>query len=115
MDLVRIQCVWSYLPSFLAVAESQHLRRAARELHVSPSALSRSISILEHRIGQPLFERSAGRMRLNSLGNELLKTVREVVRLVDATLARNDSTVLARILPRDVGPFETGSRIARAG
>lgn len=99
MELARIQCVWPYLPSFLAVAEVQHLRRAARSLRVSPSALSRSIGILEHRIGQPLFERSAGRMRLNSRGDELLDTVREVVRLVDEALARGDMPVFARILP----------------
>jgi DNA-binding transcriptional LysR family regulator len=99
IDMVRIQRVWAYLPSFLAVAESQHLRLAARKLRVSPSALSRSISILEYRIGQPLFERSGRRMRLNSLGDQLLNTVREVVGLVDETLASNGPPVNLHVLP----------------
>src|SRR5262245_59498025 len=101
MDLVRIQCVWTYLPSFLAVAESQHLRQAARELRVSPSALSRSISILEHRIGQPLFERCGRRMRLTSLGDQLLETLRQVVQQVDETLACSEPEVALGMLPCD--------------
>jgi LysR family glycine cleavage system transcriptional activator/LysR family transcriptional regulator of beta-lactamase len=92
MKLVEIDRIWAYLPAFLAVAQSQHLRRAAGELHVSPSALSRSISILEHRVGYPLFDRRAGRMRLNAMGERLHFTVRQVFQLVEHAVEDREVT-----------------------
>jgi LysR family glycine cleavage system transcriptional activator len=101
MDLARIQCIWPYLPAFVAVAEAQHLRGAARELRVSPSALSRSIGILEHRIGQPLFERRGGRMHLNAFGVRLNGTVREIIQMVDGAVDGDQraSADVLRMLP----------------
>jgi DNA-binding transcriptional LysR family regulator len=93
MDLARIQCIWPYLPAFVAVAEAQHLRGAARELRVSPSALSRAVSILEHRIGYPLFERRNGRMHLNALGVRLHYAVRKIIQHVDDADGSGASTV----------------------
>jgi DNA-binding transcriptional LysR family regulator len=106
MDLVRIHGVWSYFPSFLAVAEAQHLRRAARDLRVSPSALSRSISMLEHRIGYPLFDRCGGRMRLNAMGDRLLLSVRQVMRLVDGVLADQATADVVYMLSRGPSKVE---------
>lgn len=98
MDMVKIHAVWAYLPSFLAVAEAQHLRRAASSLRVSPSAVSRSIGILEHRIGHMLFERSGGRLRLNPMGNRLLFTMRQVVQLVDGAVLEGESQCSANVI-----------------
>jgi DNA-binding transcriptional LysR family regulator len=102
---VNIQCVWAYLPAFLAVAEAQHLRRAALDLRVSPSALSRSISILEHRIGHALFERSGGRMRLNALGERLHSTVRQVIQLIDGAVDNHVTSDVTQLLPRSADDF----------
>jgi DNA-binding transcriptional LysR family regulator len=105
VDIGRIHCVWPYLPAFLAVAETQHLRRAARELHVSPSALSRSIRLLEERIGHPLFERHGRKLQLTAVGHHILEIVRESVRLVNEVLADSDlddptSEEIGDVLPR---------------
>ena len=89
----RCSAFWNYLPAFIAVAEMEHLRAAAQAIRVSPSALSRSIGILEYRLGYPLFERSNRGLRLTAEGAHLLSVVREGMRLVDENL-----TVFARSL-----------------
>jgi DNA-binding transcriptional LysR family regulator len=80
---VRISSFWNYLPAFIAVAEAGHLRNAARRMRVSPSALSRTIALLEHRIGYHLFERTNRRLRLTSAGERLLLALREGLLLLD--------------------------------
>ena len=47
------------LTSFLEVARCQNLTRAARSLHISQSALSSQIKLLEEELGFPLFSRSS--------------------------------------------------------
>jgi LysR family transcriptional regulator, positive regulator for ilvC len=53
---------------FLHLADSLHFARSAKALHVSPSALTRTIQRLEHEIGQPLFQRSRRRVALTRAG-----------------------------------------------
>ncbi|MEZ4219858.1 MAG: LysR family transcriptional regulator [Polyangiaceae bacterium] len=72
----RLSHVWSYLPVFRVVAETEHLPTAAKRLRVSPSALSRSIKLLEEGIGEALFVRSSRRIVLNAAGERLLRTLR---------------------------------------
>ena len=79
----RVASYWSYLPAFRVVAECEHLPTAAKLLRVSPSALSRSIRLLEHRVGATLFERGDGRLQLSVAGNALLLATRDALRLVD--------------------------------
>jgi DNA-binding transcriptional LysR family regulator len=81
--LARIATMWSYLPAFRAVAETENVHEAARQLGVSPSSLSRAIGLLEARLGRPLFERAGRTLALTPLGRELLATVRAAMRAVD--------------------------------
>jgi LysR family positive regulator for ilvC len=53
---------------FLHLAESLHFARSAKALHMSPSALTRSIQRLEEELGQPLFQRSKRRVALTRAG-----------------------------------------------
>lgn len=73
---------WSWLPAFRAVAETQHLPTAAKALCLSPSAVSRTIKLLEEQLGQTLFDRGQGRLSLNANGEVLLACVRASMRLV---------------------------------
>jgi LysR family positive regulator for ilvC len=53
---------------FLHLADSLHFARSAQALHMSPSALTRTIQRLEEQLGQPLFQRSKRRVSLTRAG-----------------------------------------------
>ena len=59
---------WNWLPAFRAIAETSHLPSAAAILHLSPSALSRSLQQLENRLGRKLFPRANRRLELTREG-----------------------------------------------
>lgn len=95
MDRVqRLRRFWSWLPVFRAVAESEHLPSAAKELHLSVSALSRTIGLLEDDIGRPLFRRIGRRIELNDDGRTFLRVVRDAMRLVDDGLSAIESDTI---------------------
>lgn len=56
---------------FLAVAEQQHFRRAAEQLHLTPPAVSRQISELEAELGQRLFDRTTRAVLATAAGQQL--------------------------------------------
>ena len=58
------------LTVFLAVAESLNFSRSAEQLHMSVSAVSRTVSRLEDDIGQPLLERDRRSIRLTPAGRD---------------------------------------------
>ncbi|HXZ06466.1 MAG TPA: LysR family transcriptional regulator, partial [Paraburkholderia sp.] len=58
---------------FVAVAEDEHVGRAAERLHISQSPLSRQIVQLEEKLGLTLFERSQQRIRLTTDGRTFLE------------------------------------------
>lgn len=89
---LRLLSLWDWLPTFRAVAEQEHVSRAAGELGVSPSAVSRMIGLLEDDIGQPLFDRVGRSIRLNPAGATLLSGVRSAMRLVDESLSMIEGT-----------------------
>lgn len=58
------------LAVFLSVAESLNLSRSAEQLHMSVSAVSRTVARLEDELGQPLLERDRRSIRLTPAGRE---------------------------------------------
>jgi DNA-binding transcriptional LysR family regulator len=86
--LRHLRAIWNWLPSFRAVAETQHLHKASRILSVSPSALSRTIRLLEDRLGEVLFERRGRMLVLTPAGAELRDAVRDSIRRIDDGLSR---------------------------
>lgn len=71
------------LPTFRAVAAVNNLRAAAETLHLTHSAVSQQISLLEEQLGFQLFDRQGRRMRLNSAGAALLRVVEPVLAQLD--------------------------------
>ncbi|MEN5296802.1 LysR substrate-binding domain-containing protein [Brucella sp. TWI559] len=69
---------------FIEVAEREHLTRASEALHLTPSAVSSAIRILEDRYGAMLFNRIGRRIELTGDGRMFLDEAR-------ATLARAQS------------------------
>lgn len=98
----RLAEYWNWLPSFRAVAELEHLTLAAESLRVSPSALSRSVHLLEERLAFPLFVRQGRRLILTQAGQELLATVRQAMRLLDDSVSRADRQISGAV--RLTGP-----------
>ncbi|MEM9697960.1 MAG: LysR family transcriptional regulator [Pseudomonadota bacterium] len=62
---------WSYLQSFVAVAEHGSLSAAARARRTSQPTLSRHIGLLEEQTGARLFDREPSGMVLTDRGNSL--------------------------------------------
>jgi DNA-binding transcriptional LysR family regulator len=73
-----------HLRCFLAVAEHRSFTRAAQELALEPSPLSRRIRDLERHLRAPLFNRTSRRVWLTAAGHELLPLAEDVVGRFDA-------------------------------
>jgi LysR family transcriptional regulator, glycine cleavage system transcriptional activator len=67
------------LEAFSAAARTRSVKEAARELHLSPSALSRQISALEDHLGTALFLRLPTGLELTPSGRRYLATVAQVL------------------------------------
>ena len=77
---------------FLAVAETEHVGRAAARLHISQSPLSRQIQQLEALLGVALFHRERRRIRITDAGRWLLGPAKALVEGAD-TLVRDAKKV----------------------
>lgn len=53
---------------FSKIAKGENIAQAAKELYISQSTLSRSISKLEEELGVHLFERTGNKIRINQFG-----------------------------------------------
>ncbi|PRH88815.1 LysR family transcriptional regulator [Labrys okinawensis] len=89
---------------FVAVAEREHLTQAAATLHLTPSAVSSAIRVLEDRYGAALFHRVGRRIEMTPGGREFLPTAR-------ATLA---SAKAAELALSELGSGARGSLVVHA-
>jgi DNA-binding transcriptional LysR family regulator len=78
--------IWNWLPAFLEVAETGSVGRAARNLSVTPAAISRTLRLLQEEVGSPLFNRVGRQLVLNATGAALRDAVRSASRAVDTGL-----------------------------
>jgi DNA-binding transcriptional LysR family regulator len=76
------------LRAFQALARLQSFTAAARQLHLTQSAVSHSIKALESTLGVALFERKGRGVQLTVAGNQFLphaqRVLREMQRAIDA-------------------------------
>ena len=68
-----------HLAHWLALAETGSFSRAADKLHITQSALSRSIQVLEEELGGPLVDRIGKKNELTPLGHSVLERARRIV------------------------------------
>lgn len=75
------------LEQFVALARTKNFTRAAEELHLSQSALSRAIQKLEDQLGQPVFERKPREVVLTEIGELLLERAKHILQLMEHTFS----------------------------
>ena len=76
------------LRGFRSAARHLSFTRAAQELHVTQSAISREIKTLEAQIGTPLFRRVHRALQLTRAGDELYRATDEALALIEAAAQR---------------------------
>lgn len=69
---------------FCAVARQDSVGAAARELHLTPSAISHGLKKLETQLGCRVFDRAGKRLLLNQAGEQLLSAIQEPLAKLDA-------------------------------
>lgn len=97
---------FNQLKAFLAVARTGQLARAADQLHVTQSALSKQVKGLEDELGVLLFSRTVAGMALTAAGQKLLAPIS---RTLDGA---NEIKTLARAMQGSVtGELRLGTII----
>jgi DNA-binding transcriptional LysR family regulator len=66
------------LEIFIAVAETQQVTRASKELFLTQSAVSMALGELENQLGGPLFDRHGRSLLLNDRGRYLLPMAKDI-------------------------------------
>ena len=89
---------------FIAVAEREHLTRAAEALNLSPSAVSAAIHALEARYGVNLFDRIGRRIELSQTGRLFLQEAK----------ATQASAQLAELALTELGGLQRGELTIQA-
>ncbi len=98
-----------HLRYFVAVAEEEHLGRAARRLHVSPPPLSKQIQQLEEELGVALFARIGRGLKLTDAGRLFLEKARAILGEVGRSVAEVQATSRGDLGHLTVGFTETGT------
>jgi LysR family transcriptional regulator, glycine cleavage system transcriptional activator len=93
--------------TFATAARHLSFANAAKELDVTPAAVSSQIRAFEERLGTRLFFRTSRSMRLTHAGEELLSSTAGALRIIDEALRR-----AANATRRETLTVSTGSSFA---
>ena len=77
LELLRVFC---------ATADAASFREAAARLGVSPQVVTRSVRVLEERLGESLFHRSTRQVRITACGEQLARQGRELIASMESIL-----------------------------
>jgi DNA-binding transcriptional LysR family regulator len=105
-----------HLRQVIALAEHGSFVRAAKSLHLSQPALSRSIQSLEKRLGSELFLRSSGGVVPTDLGRLYVERARDLLRMADELDrdALGDQRLRTGRVDVGGGPFPSEAVLGRA-
>ncbi|MDR3435306.1 LysR substrate-binding domain-containing protein [Telmatospirillum sp.] len=90
---------------FVAVAEEQHMGRAAARLHLSQPPLTRQIKALEEELGVALFKRTPQGVDLTEAGRSFWKDAGNIQDLIEQATERTRRVGNGQIGRLDVGIF----------
>ena len=76
------------LRSFVTIAETKNMTRAATRLHMTQSAISMQIKRVEESLDLTLFERTKKGMETTSAGEQLLHYAKQMIELNDEAWSR---------------------------
>lgn len=94
VEPVTLQLDSDLLRTFVAVADTGNITRAADRVGRTQSAVSMQIRRLEDTVGGALFERGSRGVRITRRGDHLLSNARRIVALLDETAALIDAPAL---------------------
>lgn len=86
------------LPAFVAVAKYLSFSKAANSLHVTHSAISQSIKLLEKFLSQKLFTRNAGGVILTKAGKEYYFSIQAALNIIEESTQNQFKTFDNNIL-----------------
>lgn len=72
------------LQSFVSVVDSGSISAAAEQMGLTASAVSRTLSRLEHKLGTTLLNRTTRRMELTEEGRYFLDQARQILQQMEA-------------------------------
>jgi DNA-binding transcriptional LysR family regulator len=96
---------------FVRVAQRSGFASAARELRMSPGAVTKHVAALEDRLGTRLFDRTTRRVGMTEAGHLYLERCQECLQAMDdadasvTALAREPKGLLRVTAPVDLGQF----------
>lgn len=76
------------LKEFICFAHHMNVTKAAKQLHMAPSSLSRHIAFMEKELGSPLFTKSDQRLAMTAAGSMLLNSACNIVAEYDDLMSR---------------------------
>jgi DNA-binding transcriptional LysR family regulator len=97
----------SFLKTFLAVAHSGNITRAAASIHLSQSSVSDQIQSLEVELGTNLFIRCKTGLELTPAGEVLKPYAEEILALMDEARAAVEATAGRTAVSLTIGALET--------
>lgn len=92
------------LRSFESAARHLSFKNAAKELHVTPAAVSQQIRALEDFVGQPLFRRLTRALELTEAGAEAAPILQEAFDLIERAAATMREVPDKRLIVVSVAP-----------
>ncbi len=76
------------LHTFEVAARHQNYSLAAQELHITHSAVSQQMRLLEQNLGLALFERKGRQMQLSAAGKQLLQQIQPALQQIQTALSQ---------------------------
>jgi DNA-binding transcriptional LysR family regulator len=100
-----------WLDVFLALAEEQHVTRAARRLGVTQSAVSQKLQAMEEELGYPVFRRDRRPLVLTSAGKTLHARAAAIAREL-RRIQQDRSRILQEVPVLEVGVLSSLASVA---